>query len=132
SWLCCVSLVSTSSPSPYPYTLSLHDALPIASKLNNSIDKNCFTAPPVIGSEEPPGTCAPSQVLPDGNCPPVAAGFGNSGVGILRGPSEINFDFSLFKHFPLHKLRDSGDLEFRSEFFNIFNHPLSQDPDTNL
>ena len=104
----------------------------VASKLNNYIDKNCFTAPPVIGSEEPPGTCAPSQVLPDGNCPPVAAGFGNSGVGILRGPSEINFDFSLFKHFPLHKLRDSGDLEFRSEFFNIFNHPLFQDPDTNL
>jgi hypothetical protein len=104
----------------------------VASQLNNYINKNCFTTPPVIGSEEPPGTCAPSQVLPDGNCPPVATGFGNSGVGILRGPSEINFDFSLFKHFPLHKLRDSGDLEFRSEFFNIFNHPLFQDPDANL
>src|SRR5437764_14494255 len=83
----------------------------------------------------PKSTLFPYTTLfrsPDGNCPPVAAGFGNSGVGILRGPSEINFDFSLFKHFPLHKLRDSGDLEFRSEFFNIFNHPLSQDPDTNL
>jgi carboxypeptidase family protein len=104
----------------------------ITSKLNNYMNKNCFTTPPVIGSEEPPGTCAPSQVLPDGNCPPVATAFGNSGVGILRGPGEINFDFSLFKHFPLHKLRDSANLEFRSEFFNIFNHPLFQDPDTNL
>jgi hypothetical protein len=62
----------------------------------------------------------------------VATGFGNSGVGILRGPSELNFDFSLFKHFPLHKIKDSADLEFRSEFFNIFNHPLFQDPDTNF
>src|SRR5437764_3818846 len=57
----------------------------------------------------PKSTLFPYTTLfrsPDGNCPPVAAGFGNSGVGILRGPSEINFDFSLFKHFPLHKLRD--------------------------
>jgi hypothetical protein len=86
----------------------------ITSKLSDYINKNCFMTPAVIGS--------------DG----VATGFGNSGVGILRGPSELNFDFSLFKHFPLHKIKDSADLEFRSEFFNIFNHPLFQDPDTNF
>jgi hypothetical protein len=102
------------------------------SKLNNYINASCFTTPPVIGDEEPAGTCLPSQVLADGMCPAAATGFGNAGVGILRGPSELNFDFSLFKHFPLHKLRDTADLEFRSEFFNIFNHPLFQDPDTNL
>jgi Carboxypeptidase regulatory-like domain/TonB dependent receptor len=100
------------------------------SKLDNYINKSCFTSPPVIGGEEPPGTCA--TPLPDGNCPAVGTAFGNAGVGILRGPSELNFDFSVFKHFPLHKIRDSADLEFRSEFFNIFNHPLFQDPDTNF
>ena len=84
------------------------------SKLGDYVKASCFTTPAVVGT--------------DG----VATGFGNSGVGILRGPSELNFDFSLFKHFPLHKLRDSADLEFRSEFFNIFNHPLFQDPDTNF
>jgi len=84
------------------------------SKLSNYINKSCFAAPAVVGS--------------DG----VATGFGNAGVGTLRGPSELNFDFSLFKHFPLHKLRDSADLEFRSEFFNLFNHPLFQDPDTSF
>jgi Carboxypeptidase regulatory-like domain len=84
------------------------------SKLNDYINNKCFTTPPVVGD--------------DG----AATAFGNSGVGILRGPSEINFDFSTFKHFPLRKLRDTADLEFRSEFFNIFNHPLFQDPDTNL
>jgi hypothetical protein len=84
------------------------------SKLNDYVNTKCFTAPPVVGD--------------DG----VATGFGNAGVGILQGPSELNFDFSLFKHFPLHKLRETADLEFRSEFFNIFNHPLFQDPDTNF
>ena len=102
------------------------------SKLTDYFNTNCFTSPPIIGGEEPPGFCLPSQMLADGNCPPLATGFGNSGVGIFQGPSELNFDFSLFKHFPLHKLRDTADLEFRSEFFNIFNHPLFQDPDTNL
>jgi Carboxypeptidase regulatory-like domain/TonB dependent receptor/TonB-dependent Receptor Plug Domain len=86
----------------------------VTSKLDDYINTSCFTTPPVVGA--------------DG----VATGFGNSGVGILQGPSELNFDFSAFKHFPLHKIRDTGDLEFRSEFFNVFNHPLFQDPDTNL
>jgi hypothetical protein len=86
----------------------------VESKLTNYINTSCFTTTlPVIGN--------------DG----VGTAFGNAGVGILRGPGEVNFDFSLFKHFPLHKLRDSADLEFRSEFFNVFNHPLFQDPDTN-
>jgi hypothetical protein len=104
----------------------------VTSKLTDYVNTSCFTTPPVVGSEEPPGTCAATSVLPDGNCPAIATSFGNAGVGILRGPSEVNFDFSLFKNFPLHKLRDSANLQFRSEFFNIFNHPLFQDPDTNL
>ena len=86
----------------------------ITSKLSDYINATCFEAPLVVGA--------------DG----VATGFGNSGVGILQGPGELNFDFSLIKLFPLHKLRDSANLEFRSEFFNIFNHPLFQDPDTNF
>jgi hypothetical protein len=86
----------------------------VTSKLSDYINSNCFTTPPVIGS--------------DG----VATGFGNTGVGILRGPSELNFDFSLFKEFPIHKIRDSANLQFRAEFFNVFNHPLFQDPDSNF
>jgi hypothetical protein len=100
----------------------------ITSKLTDYINASCFMAPPVVGGEEPPGTCA--TPLPDGNCPAIATGFGNSGVGILQGPSELNFDFSVFKHFPLHKIKETADLEFRSEFFNLFNHPIFADPDT--
>jgi len=120
------SLSGTCTPGQYVNSGSL------TSKLTGYINASCFKGPAVIGDEEPGNTCLPAQVLPDGNCPAVGTGFGNAGVGILRGPSELNFDFSLFKHFPLHKIRDTADLEFRSEFFNIFNHPLFQDPDTNL
>jgi len=91
------------------------------------IHTSCFTQPPIIGDEEPPGTCA--VPLPDGNCPSAARGFGNSGVGILKGPSQVNFDFSVIKHFPVRRISDSSDLEFRSEFFNICNHPQFGDPD---
>lgn len=91
------------------------------------INKTCFTTPPVIGNEEPPGTCF--TPLPDGNCPALATAFGNSGVGILKGPGQVNFDFSVIKHFPMHLMRDNADLEFRSEFFNVFNHPQFADPD---
>ncbi|MGB9464613.1 MAG: hypothetical protein WBR10_05835, partial [Candidatus Acidiferrum sp.] len=44
----------------------------------------------------------------------------------------LNFDFSLTKNFPLRRLREHANLEFRSEFFNIFNHPLFKDPDTSF
>jgi hypothetical protein len=58
--------------------------------------------------------------------PPLAPGqqsahsFGNAKIGDLRGPGLVDFDFALQKSF---KIRESQQLEFRSEFFNLFNHP---------
>jgi hypothetical protein len=49
---------------------------------------------------------------------PVFA-FGNSGRNILRGPGYVNFDFSTFKAF---RFSETTSLEFRAEFFNLFNH----------
>jgi hypothetical protein len=46
--------------------------------------------------------------------------FGNSGRNILYGPGRVNFDFSLFKDFPVN---DRVKVQFRAEAFNIFNHP---------
>jgi hypothetical protein len=45
--------------------------------------------------------------------------FGNSGVGILRGPDLFTIDFSLAKEF---SLTERQSLQFRSEFFNSLNH----------
>jgi hypothetical protein len=51
---------------------------------------------------------------------PAAGKFGNAGRNILCGPGLKNFDFSLSKD---TKLAERLGLEFRAEFFNLFNHP---------
>ncbi|MGB7434201.1 MAG: TonB-dependent receptor, partial [Candidatus Acidiferrum sp.] len=45
--------------------------------------------------------------------------FGNAGRNIVRGPGLQNWDFSVFKMFPI---REQMHMEFRAEFFNIWNH----------
>ncbi len=45
---------------------------------------------------------------------------GNSSRNLLNGPSLVNVDMSLFKEFPVH---EHGKIQFRSELFNLFNHP---------
>jgi hypothetical protein len=50
---------------------------------------------------------------------PAAGYFGNAGTGIIRGPGLVNFDMTLHKDF---KIAESQRMEFRAEFFNIFNH----------
>jgi len=45
--------------------------------------------------------------------------FGNSGVGIIRGPGIVNFDFNLAKNFAF---TEGLGMQFRAEFFNALNH----------
>ena len=54
--------------------------------------------------------------------------FGNAGRNFLNNPSRLNFDVALQRHF---KIRERGDLEFRAEAFNLFNHTQFRvyDPD---
>ncbi|MGA2978223.1 MAG: carboxypeptidase-like regulatory domain-containing protein [Terriglobales bacterium] len=40
----------------------------------------------------------------------------------VYGPRFVNTDFSLFKDFPM-SFREGMNLQFRAEFFNLFNHP---------
>src|SRR5947208_931211 len=44
--------------------------------------------------------------------------FGNSGVGVVRGPNLVNVDFNLSKTFAIN---ERHSLQFRTEFFNAFN-----------
>jgi hypothetical protein len=50
---------------------------------------------------------------------PGQQAFGNAGVGIMRGPGYVNSDFTLAKSFPMG---DRRSVQFRTEFFNAFNH----------
>jgi hypothetical protein len=52
-------------------------------------------------------------------------GYGNSGVGILLGPGQFNFDFSLVK---TTRITERQALIFRAEAFNLFNHPQFLNP----
>ena len=63
----------------------------------------CFTTPPIIGD--------------DG----MGTTFGNARPGIVPGPGQVNFDFALAKRTALGST-ESRNLEFRAEFFNLFNH----------
>lgn len=51
---------------------------------------------------------------------PSAGVLGSASRTPLFGPDFVNFDASLFKTF---KIYESTQLEFRTEVFNIFNHP---------
>ncbi len=61
-----------------------------------------------------------------------ATGFGNSGVGIVVGPGQNNSDVAIIKRTPLRLLGESGNIEFRTEFFNVFNHTQFSNPSTNV
>ncbi|MGH9668353.1 MAG: TonB-dependent receptor, partial [Bryobacteraceae bacterium] len=62
---------------------------------------------------------------------PPAYTFGNVGRNILRGPSMVNFDFSVFRRFPI-RLREGMAVEFRAEAYNVFNTTHFASPVANL
>ncbi|PYT97819.1 MAG: hypothetical protein DMG38_18280 [Acidobacteria bacterium] len=46
--------------------------------------------------------------------------FGDAGRNIVKGPPFKNFDFAMMKD---TRVAETATIEFRAEFFNIFNHP---------
>jgi len=57
---------------------------------------------------------------------PAPQAFGNAGVGIMRGPGFVSFDYTLSKNFRLDEVRS---FQFRTELFNAFNRANFQPPD---
>lgn len=65
-----------------------------------------------------------------GNCAGSGGGtgFGDSGVGAIMGPGQFNWDISLLKN---TKVTEGTSLEFRAEFYNVWNHPQFNPPVNN-
>ena len=66
-----------------------------------------------------------SDACPSGSTPacfsqPAAGELGNANRTPLSGPDFVNTDFSVIKHFVP---REGMRVDFRTEFFNLFNHP---------
>jgi hypothetical protein len=102
-----------------------HDDLttsgPLRSRIDGYINRNCIArnaagaaAWPIIGDN---GT---------------GTAFGNSGVGILLGPGQNNSDIAVLKRTPVKWIGEGGNIEFRAEFFNAFNHTQFANPATNV
>jgi Carboxypeptidase regulatory-like domain/TonB-dependent Receptor Plug Domain len=76
----------------------------VTSRINGYFNPAAFAPPPTIG---------------DGT------GFGNCGVGILRGPDQLNLDLGIQRSFPI---KEKMALDFRTEFFNFTNTPKFGQP----
>jgi hypothetical protein len=59
-----------------------------------------------------------------------ATGYGNSSVGAARGPGNDNWDMAIVKTTRVGGIREDATLDFRTEFFNVWNHPEYNNPST--
>jgi hypothetical protein len=86
------------------------------------------------GDSNDPLPCTPGPtVLPSNDqlvANPSLATYGTLPRNYLRGPGLVNLDMALSKTTPLSGERTK--LEFRAEFFNIFNHANFMNPVTNI
>ncbi|HLK48506.1 MAG TPA: carboxypeptidase regulatory-like domain-containing protein [Bryobacteraceae bacterium] len=89
----------------------------VEARLNGFFNNSAFCAPPAINPDGTPTTLAA--------CPTCATLFGNSGVGIVGGPSQFNWDFTIMKNTPIGERQS---VQFRAEFFNLFNHAQFDNP----
>jgi len=91
-----------------PLKLGLHtDA---NGKLNWFGNPSAFSQPCVLGSNPPAPT----------GCVSLTGTDALGGLTQVPGPGFHRLDFSIFKNFPF---KDRFRLQFRSEIFNVFNHP---------
>jgi hypothetical protein len=58
--------------------------------------------------------------------------FGNVGRNSLVGPRLVDVDFSVYKNFPIRKISESFNVQFRAEMFNVLNHPNFAPPIANV
>ena len=72
---------------------------------NEWMDSSCFSSPPLYT-------------------------WGNSGVGHVRGPGLNDWDLQAAKQIKLP--REGMHLDVTCDFFNVANHPIFGDPDTNV
>ena len=82
------------------------------------IAANAFCGVPAI---EPNGTTITSQAA----CPTCATLYGSSGLGIILGPGNVNWDTSILK---TTHITEKTTIQFRTDFFNILNHPQFSNP----
>jgi hypothetical protein len=90
----------------------------------NYLVLSCFTpptAPASFASQCANFTGASQSALPSGRVY-CANLLGNTGRNSVYGPGIVNLDFSVLKNFPVTKISEQFNIQFRAEFFNVINH----------
>jgi len=122
--------------------LTWQDGLPFTlfTGTNNSTDGNNYSVatdrPDLVGNPHLPSNRSTGEKLLEyfntaAVVPNAAGTYGNTARNFLRGPGYANLDFALIKSIPLGRGEDRR-LDFRAEFFNLFNHPNFGAPDNYL
>ena len=94
---------------------------------NDFLKLNCFSppvAPASFAAVCQPAAASVAAVIPN-TCMNL---FGNAGRNPIIGPGLAEFDFSLFKNIPVRRISENFNVQFRAEFFNIFNRANFQSP----
>jgi Carboxypeptidase regulatory-like domain/TonB dependent receptor len=76
------------------------------------------------------GNNSPNSVLQ--KPPNFTLGSAPRSLTSVRQPGARDVSMSIFKEFPLAKVREGMHLQFRAESFNTFNHPHFQGPNVNV
>ncbi len=93
--------------------------------INNYINLKCFALP--VATSAIAAQCQPFGIQ-DGEAPiagTCANLLGNGGRNEIYGPKFWNFDFAVIKN---SRFKENYTVQFRAEFFNVFNHSNFQPP----
>lgn len=112
------------------HTIDPHTARDFGSGPGNYIfDPNNFSNAQCGDANNPIATCVPGPGIFPSNAQvvvnPSLATYGSFPRNFLRGPHYINFDLAFSK---TTAITERAKIEFRAEFFNIFNHANFLDP----
>ncbi len=114
----------------FPVTLSETDDLSLVGTIGNTDTPNVI-APVTIQDPRNAGPSGlPNQFfsISSFTLGPLG-GFGTANRRFFHGPGIINTDFALHK---VTRIWENTSLEFRAEFFNIFNHAQFVNPEGNI
>jgi hypothetical protein len=99
------------------------------------INQNCYTEPsvPTSAVSSLPYPCIPFAALADTATTTYCSNLSplNVGRNQLYGPNFVNMDFSIHKTFPITRISEAFNIQFRAEIFNIFNHSNFVPPQPN-
>ena len=115
------------SGTPLTITQTIAAATPTGSlfAFSDPLGTGSTLRPNLIG--DPHGSGSLTQWFNTAAFAPAFTAYGTAGRGVVRGPGINNWDMAIFKNF---RFTERTKLQFRAEFFNVFNHAQYTNPGT--